>query len=77
MLAQHLEHSAFWRQPLVIVAALGLPLPRRRFEYRVETIGQCLIGSKDAEVPLVAVGGDHVAKKSPGHPCILGIDCTG
>ena len=78
VLAEHLEHASLRRQPLVAGDGLGVPLPRRRLEHRIEPIRHGFVRPEDPEIDAAAsLSRDDVAQKPAEDARIFGIALAG
>ena len=70
VLAEHFHHAPGGGKKLVIRHGRGFPLAFGHFKKGLQAIGERLVGTKDAEIPLLAVQLGHIAQESArAHAC--------
>ena len=65
--AQHFHDAPAAREMLVVRQGRGVPLAVGHFEQALQAVGDRLVGTKNAKMPLLVVELHHVAQESPEH----------
>ena len=67
VLAEHFHHAPGGREPFVVRLGRGVPLALGHFKQSLQAVGERLVGTEDAEIPLLAVQLHHIAQERPEH----------